>query len=107
MAKQLQANSKYAIADMDGDGVITDEEMNRHEKWIRLENEDKMMDAQRVMAWLAMGTTVGTIILLLTPLISIERMESAAGFLNTFLVAQTGVVLGFMGATAFSKTKAN
>jgi len=106
MSKQLQADSKYAIADTDGDGIITDEELDRHERWIRLENEDKMMDTQRTMAWLAMGTTIVTVILLLTPIINISRMESASGFLNTFLVAQMGVVLGFMGASALSKTKA-
>ena len=106
MSKQLQADSKYAVADTDGDGIITDEELDRHERWIRLENEDKMMDTQRTMAWLAMGTTIVTVILLLTPIINISRMESASGFLNTFLVAQMGVVLGFMGASALSKTKA-
>ena len=106
MSKQLQADSKYAVADTDGDGIITDEELDRHERWIRLENEDKMMDTQRTMAWLAMGTTIVTVILLLTPIINIPRMESASGFLNTFLVAQMGVVLGFMGASALSKTKA-
>jgi len=103
--KKLQADSKYAMADADGDGIITDDEMDRHERWIRLENEDKMMDTQRTMAWLAMGTTIVTVVLLLTPIINIPRMESASGFLNTFLVAQMGVVLGFMGATALTKTK--
>jgi hypothetical protein len=105
MSKKLQADSKYAVADTDGDGIITDEELDRHERWIRLENEDKMMDTQRTMAWLAMGTTIVTVILLLTPIINVARMESASGFLNTFLVAQMGVVLGFMGATALTKTK--
>ncbi len=105
MAKKLQTDSKYAVADTDGDGIITDEELDRHERWIRLENEDKMMDTQRTMAWLAMGTTIVTVILLLTPIINVARMESASGFLNTFLVAQMGVVLGFMGATALTKTK--
>jgi hypothetical protein len=105
MSKKLQADSKYAVADTDGDGIITDEELDRHERWIRLENEDKMMDTQRTMALLAMGTTIVTVIVLLTPIINVARMESASGFLNTFLVAQMGVVLGFMGATALTKTK--
>ena len=105
--KKLHADSKYAVADSDGDGIITDDEMDRHERWIRLENEDKLMDTQRVMAWLAMGTSIVTVVFLLTPIINITRMESASGFLNTFLVAQMGVVLGFMGATALSKSKSN
>ena len=36
MEKKLQENSKYAMADADGDGIITDDEMDRHERWIRL-----------------------------------------------------------------------
>jgi hypothetical protein len=32
--KKLQEKSKYAVADADGDGVVTDEEMDRHATWI-------------------------------------------------------------------------
>ena len=105
MSKKLQADSKYAVADTDGDGIITDEEMDRHERWIRLENEDKLMDTQRIMAWVAMIVTILSVVLLLTPIISADRMDAVSGFLNTFIVAQVGVVVGFMGATALSKTK--
>ena len=105
MSKKLQADSKYAVADTDGDGIITDEEMDRHERWIRLENEDKLMDTQRIMAWVAMVVTILSVALLLTPTISADRMDAVSGFLNTFIVAQVGVVVGFMGATALSKTK--
>jgi|TARA_R110000787_G_scaffold24207_5_gene68896 hypothetical protein len=105
MTKKLQADSKYSMADADGDGIVTDKEMDRHAMWVRLENEDKQADTQRIMAWVSMSVSIITVIILLTPIIDISRMESASGFLNTFLVAQMGVVLGFMGATAFSKTK--
>ena len=105
MAKKLQENSKYAMADADGDGIITDDEMDRHERWIRLENEDKLADTQRMMAWIAMVVTIVAVIVLLTPVVAIDRVATASGFLNTFIVAQLGVVVGFMGATALSKTK--
>jgi len=105
MTKKLQVNSKYAVADTDGDGIITDEEMDRHERWIRLENEDKLMDTQRIMAWVAMIVTIVAVVVLLTPIISADRMSAVSAFLNTFIVAQLGVVVGFMGATALSKTK--
>ena len=105
MAKKLQEDSKYAMADADGDGVITDEELDRHERWVRLENEDKLADTQRIMAWVAMTAAVVAVVVLLTPIVAIDRVATASGFLNTFIVAQLGVVVGFMGATALSKTK--
>jgi len=105
MAKKLQENSKYAMADADGDGVITDEELDRHERWVRLENEDKLADTQRIMAWVAMTAAVVAVVVLLTPIVAIDRVATASGFLNTFIVAQLGVVVGFMGTTALSKTK--
>ena len=48
MGKVLQEKSKYAVADADGDGVVTDEEMDRHATWMRLENEEKQADRQRL-----------------------------------------------------------
>jgi hypothetical protein len=32
-------------------------------------------------------------------------MNTASAFLNTFLLAQTGIVVGFMGMTAWAKKK--
>ena len=55
-AKKLEIDSKYAHLDIDGDGVVSDEEMMREERMIELadkrsdmENEDKKQDAYRNM----------------------------------------------------------
>ena len=53
--KKLEAGSKYAGFDKDDDGVVTDEEFEMEQKLIQLENEDKKQDAQRNMAWFALG----------------------------------------------------
>ena len=57
--KKLEAGSKYAGFDKDGDGVVTDEEFEMEQKLIQLENEDKKQDAQRNMAWFAPGEWIG------------------------------------------------
>jgi hypothetical protein len=64
-----------------------------------------MHDQQRLMAWVAMWSSIITVFVLLTPFIEIDRMNTASAFLNTFLLAQTGIVVGFMGMTAWAKKK--
>ena len=53
--KKLEKDSQYAKYDVDGDGVVTDEELDLDERMMRLENEDKKADAQRNMAWFALA----------------------------------------------------
>jgi len=101
--KTLQIDSKYNAFDADGDGIVTDEELSVSERMLQIENNDKMQDQQRLMAWVAMWSTIIAVGALLSPFIGIDRMNSASGFLNTFLVAQTGIVVGFMGMTAWAK----
>ena len=43
-AKSLEKGSKYATFDVDGDGVVTDEEMARAEHMLEVENKDKKED---------------------------------------------------------------
>jgi|TARA_R110000737_G_C14216216_1_gene420113 VIT1/CCC1 family predicted Fe2+/Mn2+ transporter len=105
MGKKLQADSKYAMADADGDGVVTDEEMDRHAMWIRLENEDRQADTQRLMALISMSVSIAGVVLLLLPIITLERMEVISPILSTFLIANTGIVAAYITGSALSKTK--
>ena len=103
--KKLEKGSMYEEADLDGDGEITDKELSLHKELVHLENIDKMMDQHRAMAWVAMGSVCIAVAVLFTPLIAIERLNSISGFLNTFLVAQATIVVGFMGSTAYVKSR--
>ena len=105
MTKKLQKDSKYAVADSDGDGIITDQEMDRHAMWVRLENEDKQADTQRLMALTSMIVSIAGVALLLLPIISLARMESISPVLSTFLIANTGIVAAYITGSALSKTK--
>ena len=50
MSKSLEKDSHYNQFDVDGDGVVTDDELNRSERMMQIENMDKLADQQRVMA---------------------------------------------------------
>jgi hypothetical protein len=65
--KKLQEDSKFNQFDTDGDGIVSDVELSRTERMIQIENNDKMQDQQRLMAWVAMLSSILTVAALLTP----------------------------------------
>jgi FtsH-binding integral membrane protein len=115
-AKELSPDSIYAHLDVDGDGIITDEEMARakeiaefeHKKKLH-ENEDKKEDQIRAMAWFALwGMLLYPILILLTSIVGVESAASIIGDIApTYFVAIAGLVAAFFGAQAYSKSKSN
>ena len=103
--KRLEADSILDVADLDGDGVVTNGEIGKHERLLRIENWDKQQDQQRHMAWVAMGSMVGLTLALVLPILSTERIEALNGLMTMFYTAQMGVVAAFMGASAYVRTR--
>ena len=107
MSKTLQKDSRYLRHDLDGDGVVTDEEIAREERMIRLENNDKMQDQQRMLCWVSSVSSIVLIALALSPVIPDARVELVTALLSTYIVANLGIVSVFMGTTAFTRSKEN
>jgi hypothetical protein len=105
MAKKLQKDSKYAIADADGDNIVTDSELELHSKFVRLENEDNQADTARIMAIVSLCVSIIAIGLILFPIVTLDRMAVVSPVLSTFLIANTGIVAAYMTGSALSKTK--
>jgi uncharacterized membrane protein len=114
--KTLSAGSIYEDLDINGDGVVTDQEMSlakeiaefEHKKKIQ-ENEDKKEDQIRAMAWFALwGMLLYPILILLT---SIVGLADAAILISdiapTYFVAIAGLVAAFFGAQAYAKNKSS
>ena len=101
MAKNLESGSKYEQFDMDGDGIVTDEEMEKAEQMIALENADKKEDQLRAMAWVAMLSMVVFTVMLFLPLIDTDRVSALDNLLQMFYIAQAGVVATFFGSSAY------
>lgn len=107
MEKKFQKNSRYEKHDLDGDGIITDEELATEERMIKLENADKMQDQQRLICWVSSLSSIFLILLVLSPLIPENKVELCTALLSTYVVTNLGIVSVFMGATAFTRIKEN
>ena len=107
MSKKLQKGSQYEQFDLDGDGIVSDEELSRSEHMIRLENSDKMQDQQRMLCWVFSISSIILIVLVMSPVIPDARVEMVTALLSTYVVANLGIVATFMGTTAFTRSKEN
>ena len=105
--KKLQKGSKYDQFDLDGDGIVSDEELSRSEHMIRLENSDKMQDQQRMLCWVSSVSSILLIVLVMSPIIPDARVQMVTALLSTYVVANLGIVATFMGTTAFTRSKEN
>jgi uncharacterized membrane protein (DUF485 family) len=105
--KKLEPDSDYAKYDLDGDGVVTDEELEMDAKMMRLENEDKKEDAQRYMAWFALfGMLLYPSLVVLSTFIGLDKAASILGDMAaTYFVSVAAIVAAFFGKEAYVKSK--
>lgn len=102
MAKQLEENSILEEADLNGDGVVTDEELAKHERMLMIENEDKKQDAQRNMAWFALGgMLLYPFAVVLAVLLGLDKAADVLGNMAaTYFVSVAAIVAAFYGKEA-------
>jgi len=97
--KQLQKKSKYAEYDLDGDGIVTDEELSNMKDIKETETKLRKNLAQLRMArYTLIGMGVFTLAMFLVP---IERVEALADISNLFYISGAGIVGTYMGTTAY------
>ena len=99
--KKLQTKSKYNAFDLDGDGVVTDEEIARSKEMLDLELREEKSEAQKMMAWLAILVMIAVTVVLFTPFVPDSRVTALAELLGLFYFSLCGIVGTYMGATAF------
>ena len=99
--KKLEKGSAYNDLDLDGDGVVsdaelaTDEALSKHEK----------ADAQRRMAWVAMGSMIVFTLAVFLPIFPDARIKALSDLFGLFYIGQAGVVGAYMGMTAYMNGK--
>ena len=107
MSKTLQEGSIWDVADADGDGIVTDEEIELYERKVRFENEDKKEDAQRNMAWFALaGMLLYPFSVVLAAGLSLHGAATILGNMAaTYFVSVAAIVAAFYGGQAYAKKK--
>ena len=103
--KTLEAGSRYERHDLDGDGIVSDEEIAREKEMVEMELREEKSEAQKRMAWIAMISMIAFSIFLFLPIVSDGRVKALADQLGLFYIAQAGVVGAYMGATAWMSKK--
>ena len=105
--KKLEPGSDYEKYDLDGDGIVTDEEFEMDQKLMRMENEDKKEDAQRYMAWFALfGMLLYPSLVVISVFMNIDKAASVLGDMApTYFVSVAAIVAAFFGKEAYVKSK--
>ena len=96
--KKLEKESKYAKYDLDGDGLVSDEELQAVKEINETEAEGRKLRAQRRMATaslIAMGSFTAAMFV-----VDIERVQALADISNLFYISGAGIVGAYMGASA-------
>ena len=103
--KRLQVDSMYAHLDADGDGVVSDQEFEMKQKLVLLENEDKKQDQQRYLVWFSALSVTVFIVVLMTPLIPMERIDHLSGIAEIWVLSNMGVIGSFIGFNQIAKKR--
>jgi len=103
--KKLEPGSRYAQYDLDGDGIVTDEEMKKSTEMLELELREEKADAQKRMSWVALVSMLIFTIVLFSPIISDNRVSALADLLGLFYIAQASIVGFYFGAQAYMSRK--
>ena len=102
--KKFEKGSKIAEQlDIDKNGTITDAEFLMKERMILLENRDKKEDQQRYLVWFSALSVTLFIVVLMTPLLPMERIDHLSGIAEIWVLSNMGIIGSFIGFNQMAK----
>ena len=103
--KQLQKKSKYAEYDIDGDGVVSDEELSNMKDIKETETKLRKNLAQLRMARYTLIFMGCYAVFLASPLCSPEKLQGLGAVTDLIFLSGAGIVGAYMGTTAWMSKK--
>ncbi len=87
--------------DLDDDGKTTQEEIDQGRAMLDLELAEEKSEAQRRMALGAMASIIGSTALILSPVVSVNRVAALSDLMGLFYISMAGIVGAYMGVSAW------
>jgi hypothetical protein len=110
-APAAQPVSNYHPADLNGDGKVDAEEKAMELEFRRkmLEDQDAMRDAQRKMAWFALGgMLLYPFAVVLAVFLTLDQAADVLGSMAaTYFVSVAAIVAAFFGGQAYTQSSSN
>ena len=103
--KKLQKGSIWEKADKNGDGVVSDKELEIRERMVLLENRDKKEDQQRYMGWFSALSVTIFIVVLMLPVIPLDRVDHLSSIANTWVLSNMGIIGSFIVGNQLANRK--
>ena len=101
-AKTTPRSKRY---DVDGDDIVSDEELATVKAINEHQTAEEKADAQRRMAWVAMLSMIVFTIMVFLPIFPDTRINALSDLFGLFYIGQAGVVGAYMGMTAYMNGK--
>jgi len=103
-AKKLEPESEYADYDTDGNGVVSDSELETSKELQRLRLQSERADAQKTMAWFSLwGMLLYPSLVVCSAWIGLEQAAGILGDMaSVYFVSVAGILAAFFGAQAWS-----
>ena len=98
MPKKLQENSVWAKYDIDQDGTVSDEELERATQMLELDLREEKQDSQRRIAWVAMSSMVLYSLLPLLPFVPEERLSTLSSLSDMLFLSQASIIGLYLSA---------
>jgi len=103
MKKTLQNDSKYNEYDLDGDGIVTDVELENAKV---MKETETLLRKQLAQLRMARATLIAMGVFTLAMfVIDIERVKALSDISNLFYLSGAGIVGAYMGTTAWMNKK--
>ncbi len=96
-----QGRKIFSKFDVNRDGTLTPEELQEAKELLALELQEEKADTQRRIAWTTMAAMIGYTVVVLSPLLSDERVKALGGISDLFYVGCMSIIGAAMGFTAW------